>query len=318
MDLMELLIVLQKEKSKCQSWFIVIQLRKKKTSSLQRAKEFKSQVQIIQKIAPQMKILWRISIVEENPGQMATLFSGKFGDDVPNLDAAHKRFKQIQQMGIQLHGIHFHCGSAVQGSSSFGKTIDLAQDYGVVRYRRGFPTGNIHENAIKALKRTENDPLGYEVIAEPGRHFSANSCSLLFRILTKRIKHGRLCYHVNESLYHSFNSILMDGISFENLNDQFYSVLNSDESQNSQISDQSNVSIFGMTCDGADVIANNITVPTDMNVGDWLCMQGMGSYTIGPKSTFNGMKSTTKVYQWSGQLEQQSQSQPQIAISQFF
>ena len=47
----------------------------------------------IQRIAPEMKILWRISIVEENPEKMATLFSGKFGDDIPNLDAAHKRFK---------------------------------------------------------------------------------------------------------------------------------------------------------------------------------------------------------------------------------
>lgn len=39
----------------------------------------------IKKIAPDMKILWRISIVEENPEKMATLFSGKFGDDVPNV-----------------------------------------------------------------------------------------------------------------------------------------------------------------------------------------------------------------------------------------
>lgn len=47
----------------------------------------------IQRIAPEMKILWRLSIVEENPEKMSTLFSGKFGDDIPNLDAAHKRFK---------------------------------------------------------------------------------------------------------------------------------------------------------------------------------------------------------------------------------
>lgn len=39
----------------------------------------------IKKIAPEMKILWRISIVEENPEKMATLFSVKFGDDIPNL-----------------------------------------------------------------------------------------------------------------------------------------------------------------------------------------------------------------------------------------
>lgn len=55
-----------------------------------------------------------------------------------------------------------------------------------------------------------------------------------------------------------------------------------------------------MTCDGADIIAKNMVVPNDLQVGDWLCMQGMGSYTVGPKSTFNGMKSTAKIYQWSG------------------
>lgn len=38
-----------------------------------------------------------------------------------------------------------------------------------------------------------------------------------------------------------------------------------------------------MTCDGADTIAKNITMPIDLNVGDWLCMSGMGAYTYGPK-----------------------------------
>ena len=42
-----------------------------------------------------MKILWRLSIVEENPEQMTTIFSGKFGDDLPNLEAVHNRFKEI-------------------------------------------------------------------------------------------------------------------------------------------------------------------------------------------------------------------------------
>jgi len=49
----------------------------------------------IKRIAPEMKILWRISIVEDNPEKMANVFSGKFGDDILNLDAAHNRFKEI-------------------------------------------------------------------------------------------------------------------------------------------------------------------------------------------------------------------------------
>ena len=53
------------------------------------------------------------------------------------------------------------------------------------------------------------------MIAEPGRHFSAKSCYLATRILGKRIKENKVCYHLNESLYHSFNCNLMDGVSFE-------------------------------------------------------------------------------------------------------
>jgi len=44
-----------------------------------------------------------------------------------------------------------------------------------------------------------------------------------------------------------------------------------------------NSSIFGMTCDGYDVIVKNIKMP-ELEVGDWMIMNGMGAYTYGPKS----------------------------------
>lgn len=51
-------------------------------------------------------------------------------------------------------------------------------------------------------------------MAEPGRHFSAYSFYLLTRVLGKRVKNGKTCFHLNESLYHSFNCNLMDGMTF--------------------------------------------------------------------------------------------------------
>ena len=36
----------------------------------------------IKAYAPKMKVLWRISIKEENPEKLATVFSVKFGDDL--------------------------------------------------------------------------------------------------------------------------------------------------------------------------------------------------------------------------------------------
>jgi diaminopimelate decarboxylase len=91
----------------------------------------------------------------------------------------------------------------------------------------GFPSGELSEKTLNALKVTEKDPLGYKVLAEPGRHFSANSFYLLTRVLGKRLKNGKTCYHLNESLYHSFNCNLMDGVSFENSLNQFYSKIDS-------------------------------------------------------------------------------------------
>ncbi len=77
-------------------------------------------------------------------------------------------------------------------------------------------------------------------------------------------------------LYHSFNLILMDGVSFENQDDQFYS--STDESGNCKKKENGNFSsIFGQTCDGADIIANNLLTP-EMEVGDWIVVGGMGRY----------------------------------------
>ena len=57
-----------------------------------------------------------------------------------------------------------------------------------------------------------------------------------------------------------------------------------------------------MTCDGIDVIARNISVP-DLKIGDWLCFSGMGAYTVGSKSTFNGMRCTETIFNWNGCFE---------------
>lgn len=52
-----------------------------------------------------------------------------------------------------------------------------------------------------------------------------------------------------------------------------------------------------MTCDGIDVIARNISTPL-MQVGDWICVSGMGAYTVGSKSNFNGMRCTETIFTW--------------------
>jgi len=226
-------------------------------------------------------------------------------------------------MGVKLEGIHFHCGSGQNGSTSFKKAIktaqicmDIGRKYGhnmeVLDLGGGFPAGDLSPSFIDALELTKIEHnLGYRIIAEPGRHLSSNTCYLATKVIGKRIKDGRLCYHINDSLYHSFNCILMDGVSFEYANDQFYSAV---DDKGKRVKLEESIfkigSIFGMTCDGHDVIAKNISLPQNINVGDWLIIGGMGAYTVGPKSNFNGMEATKKIIRWIAPLgnteEQQS------------
>jgi len=75
---------------------------------------------------------------------------------------------------------------------------------------------------MQALVITKNDPLNYQVFAEPGRFFSGDCYTLCTRVIGDRIKNNRKCIHINESLYHAFNCIILDGVSFERDNQQFY------------------------------------------------------------------------------------------------
>jgi len=169
----------------------------------------------------------------------------------------------------------------------------------------GFPSAELNEKTINALKITENDPLGYKVIAEPGRHFCGNSFYLLTRVLGKRLKNNKPCFHLNESLYHSFNCNVMDGISFENSTNQFYYGL--EKGNKIEVNQTEYSTLFGMTCDGMDVITKNIQVPKALSVSDWLCVSGMGAYTYGCRSNFNGMKSTERVIRWSTSFEKKQE-----------
>ena len=131
------------------------------------------------------------------------------------------------------------------------------------------------------------------------------------------MKHGKPCYHLNESLYHSFNCNLMDGVSFENAEDQFYSKVH--EREPTGIFETRNSTLLGMTCDGMDIIAKSIQVPVDAQVGDWFCFGGMGAYTYGCRSNFNGMNSTERVIRWPtviGEAERENERKvPSMALN---
>jgi len=86
----------------------------------------------------------------------------------------------------------------------------------------GFPQEGIPDAIVEALEITRNDQFEYRVVAEPGRFFSSDCFLLCTRVIGERIKEGKKCLHINDSVYHSFNCMIMDNISFERDGGQFY------------------------------------------------------------------------------------------------
>lgn len=50
------------------------------------------------------------------------------------------------------------------------------------------------------------------------------------------------------------------------------------------------------------MIADHVKMPDHLEIGDWISMGGMGSYTFGPRSLFNGMQSTTRIVSYDPKL----------------
>ena len=83
-----------------------------------------------------------------------------------------------------------------------------------------------------------------------------------------------------------------------------------------QVQGMQDSTLFGMTCDGMDIIAKNINVPSTLRVGDWLCVSGMGAYTYGCRSNFNGMKSTERIIRWQKVEQPIESAQPAFSLAQ--
>lgn len=60
----------------------------------------------------------------------------------------------------------------------------------------GYPATSLSESQKQILALTKDK--NFTVIAEPGRHFSQESCHLAARVIGKRTKNGKVCYHIND------------------------------------------------------------------------------------------------------------------------
>ncbi|MDR3454980.1 MAG: hypothetical protein P4L96_19630 [Rhodoferax sp.] len=117
---------------------------------------------------------------------------------------------------------------------------------------------------------------------------------------TREVEHTR--YYINDSVYGSFNCVMYDHASVKPtplptavigkpLPDFRRHLATAECAPDVFPVDVAgpvcDSSIWGQTCDGIDLVVKNVPMPP-LAIGDWMCFENMGAYTLAAGGTFNG------------------------------
>jgi len=113
-----------------------------------------------------------------------------------------------------------------------------------------------------------------ELIAEPGRFMVANAATLVSEIIGKARREGKIFYHINDGVYHTFS-----GVVYDHWIPNFHSF----KKGAAEI-----CAVVGPTCDSFDKISLAEELPGDLKIADYLYTLNIGAYSTASSTKFNG------------------------------
>lgn len=280
---------------------------------------------------PNAKLLLRIMT---DDSKSLCQFSIKYGASMDNAYQLLKLGKELglNIIGVSFHvGSGASDPSAfVDAVTNARQVFDWAEELGmpkmtVLDVGGGFVDETFEETAavlgpcIEQLFPVES---GVRVIAEPGRYFVSSAFTLAVNVVGRRVTtknigdktHPHLMLYINDGVYANMNCIIFDHqepvpkilskkqtfMYNEGASGPDFSVYSDDGSEVSSVSSENSsseveVSIWGPTCDGIDVITKGSMLPDSVDVGDWLYFTEFGAYTLSAATTFNGFNGDCKV-----------------------
>jgi len=253
------------------------------------------EIRKIKKHAPQAGLALRLKVL--NTGAMVEL-SSKFGaspgEAVDLILAADK-------VGLTVEGLSFHVGSQTTNFGNYVAAINLAANIFKEAKDRGYNKMNLldigggfpapYDATVKPFRvlagiinRELNRlfPKNIQILAEPGRFLCATAATAVSKIIGKAVRDGKLCYYINDGVYHTFSGVIFDHCHYH---------LKSFKRSPTQI-----CSVFGPTCDALDVVSMAEELPGDLQLGDLLYSEQIGAYSHASSTCFNGFPPATVVH----------------------
>jgi ornithine decarboxylase len=246
-----------------------------------------AEVEKIKKYAPHAGLVLRLKVA--NTGAMVEL-SSKFGaapgDAVDYILAAAKA-------GLTVEGLSFHVGSQTTNFENYVQALNLAAHIFEEAKERGYDKMNLldigggfpapYDESVKPFRvlaaRVNAElerlfPKNIEILAEPGRYMIATAGTSVVEITGKAVRDGKLCYYVNDGVYHTYSGIIFDHCHYP--------------MQPFKEGPEEICAVFGPTCDALDVISMSDRLPNNLNLGDLLYSVNIGAYSHASSTWFNG------------------------------
>ena len=260
------------------------------------------EIRKIQQYAPHSGLCLRLKVA--NTGAMVEL-SSKFG--AASGEAADLII-EADKAGLVVEGLSFHVGSQTTNFENFVQAINLAANVFKEARDRGYTKMNLldigggfpapYDATVKPFRElarkinAEIDrlfPKDIQILAEPGRFMVATAGTAVSKIIGKAVRDGKLCYYIDDGVYHTFSGIIFDHCQYH---------LNAFKKGPTGI-----CTVFGPTCDALDVISMSEELPANLKRGDLLYSKNIGAYSVASSTPFNGFPPAKVVH-----INQQSAS----------
>ncbi len=251
------------------------------------------EIKKIAKHAPNAGLALRLRV--PNTGSMVEL-SSKFGalpgEAVQLITRAHDH-------GLTVEGLSFHVGSQCTNPENYIQALHLSASIFAEAKSRGFNLQLLDIGGgfpaaydksvpkISSLAKKINYeidrlfPKTVEILAEPGRFLVASAGSAVSKIIGKAVRSDKLCYYVDDGVYHTYSGIIFDHCTYR---------MKSFKSGPTQL-----CAVFGPTCDALDTISLAEQLP-DLKMGDYLYSNTIGAYSAASSTHFNGFPPATTIH----------------------
>jgi ornithine decarboxylase len=215
--------------------------------------------------------------------------SSKFGAE-PG-DADHL-IRQAFDAGLVVEGLSFHVGSQCTNFDNYAVALTITADIfhearkkgynlKIVDIGGGFPVPyDAQVPKFEKLAQIINAecrrlfPADVELIAEPGRFIVATAAVLITEIIGKARRDGKIFYHINDGIYHTFS-----GVVYDHWIPNFRSFGRGKKEV---------CAVVGPTCDSFDKISLSVHLPGNVKIGDYLYTDNIGAYSVASSTKFNG------------------------------